>query len=159
MTILVLSGAREPDAHLQRALRAYLSAQRTQLARVWHGGCQGIDLIAQEWCDDNGVQGVCYPYLGANGGSGGPKRNANMVFDALQMRDAARYPVRFAAFPSVHSRGTWDFCRAVLRHSESVGVVYANVRDNEYLGWTESSVYNDPSQLTRAALLIRQART
>lgn len=80
-----------------------------------HGGCDGVDSIADKWAEDVDMPCVCMAARWLRRGhSAGPHRNGQML---------AAFPTAIVlAFPDGESRGTWDCVRQATQLRRTVHV-------------------------------------
>jgi hypothetical protein len=85
----------------------YAALDRLAPALVVHGGADGADWLAGEWCDARGVPCVVVPALWTtHGRAGGPRRNEVMLEIASHLASMRQDPMRLGVVAFPGGRGT-----------------------------------------------------
>lgn len=112
--VLCVSGSRDFDdyALMKNALIAVIG-ERGRPQRIMHGGAPGADALASRFAYEQKINlDILGAHWGTYGSKAGPIRNAWMA-TKLYTGDI------LVAFPSGHSKGTWDMVRKVNEHDRA----------------------------------------
>ena len=119
--IIVVTGSRDAGPQHREAVWGALDRVCDDLATaiVVHGGCQGVDALADEWAHRHHIAPRVYlaDWL-ADGAKVGPLRNREMIAGAIDLGRRHQEPVVVLAFPlrGAASRGTMH-CAEVARRA------------------------------------------
>ena len=114
MKVLVTGGRDHKDPSLINATLdgLFVAYTRDELLII-HGAAKGADTYAEQWAHKNHVATVSYPAdWNANGKAAGAIRNQKML-DEME-------PDLVMAFPTRHSKGTWDMVRRAQKQDVDV---------------------------------------
>jgi len=108
---------------LDEILDKHFSGYMVNQTYVISGMTKGADSLAVDYANERGMKVLKFPAdWGKYGSKAGPIRNQQMIDEG--------HPNLVVAFPSIHSRGTYDMIRRAEKHNIKTIVIKEYTDDN-----------------------------